>query len=392
MKRTDYLICMLVSALIAIGAAAFFSYAMDPYALFRPEQGARPVFEADIAQMKLYQAVARHADAVVLGNSRADIGFDPRHPFIAKAGRAAHNLATPGGGIEISAAQLEALCRIVPVRRAILGVDFIDFIRLSNKSPEHFADRPLRTEPSMLQFARALVSAEAVADSVRVAWGLGSSSVSRQTLEGLNLLNAYEKEATRAGYFSFFQQRLEENAKRSAAGRWALVGPDESARVALGRLIATSARCGTELIVVTYPYHLQYLTLIKEAGLWSDFEAWKRMLVAALDGEPAGKHLRLVDFATVTSFTSEHVPDRGEADYTPQFYWEAGHFKRELGDRLLDALEQDDPASVGGVALDASGVDAHLHAEQAALARAVAADIPLAENVAKVWRTLGQGR
>ena len=125
MANRYYLTYFAGAAIALILTVALGALCVDPYGIFRPGDGERAVVESSIAQMKLYQAVGRGARSVVLGNSRADVGFDPRHRLFGSEGSVAHNLAVPGAGVEVSAAQLAALCRIGRVETAVLGVDFM---------------------------------------------------------------------------------------------------------------------------------------------------------------------------------------------------------------------------------------------------------------------------
>ena len=95
---------------------------------------------------------------------------------------------------------------------------------------------------------------------------------------------------------------------------------------------------GCELIVIIPPVHALQLETIRQAGLWKDFEKWKRDLVTGL-AEDAIRHpdspaISLWDFTAYTGYNAEPVP--ADADRSAmQWYWESSHFKKELGDLML---------------------------------------------------------
>ena len=44
------------------------------------------------------------------------------------------------------------------------------------------------------------------------------------------------------------------------------------------------------------------------------------------------------DFSGYTTYQCEAVPAKGDKKKATRWYWEAGHFKRELGDLILDRI------------------------------------------------------
>jgi hypothetical protein len=53
-----------------------------------------------------------------------------------------------------------------------------------------------------------------------------------------------------------------------------------------------------------------------------------------MKAEP-GSEVRLFDFAQESAVSREPVPPPGDRHTQMRWYWEAGHFKSELGDRLV---------------------------------------------------------
>lgn len=385
MNRRSYLPIFAGTAAGLLAAAALLSATVDPYGLFRPGDGSRAVLESRIGQLKLYQAIRRRVHGVVLGNSRADVGFDPRHDLFVSRGEVAHNLAVPGGGLDVSAAQLLALCQSVPLSTAVVGIDFMDFIRPRGKKETYSPPNPLRVSPLLKEYARAVLSAEAVFDSVRTVVALESATVSRQSPEGLNLMDAYESETRRIGYFPLFEQKLAEYARRLASAPREIMHSEESSPRLLVDIIETSRRCGTRLLIVTYPYHLQFLALINEAGLWGAFEDWKRLV--AHEANRGGSNIVFWDVARASAVTCEAIPPRGDRVSVPQWYWEAGHFKRTLGDLILSSLLGDPVASrkLGAVRLTGANIEAVLAEDRKALGAALAAASDLRSEVKETW-------
>ena len=340
---------------------ALFNAVVDPVGIFGlvERRGfnlpkARP--ERDIAQLKLFAAVRVQPDVLILGNSRAEVGFDPQHPGWASIGSKVYNLAVPGADIERSVGLLEAMCSIHEPRFVMVGLDFMDFLVPPDRLGTYRARAGAapHTRPALRDRVLALVTADALVDSIRTIRAQRLHFPEIITEGGFNPLLEYVPMARDGGYYPLFQQRLIENAKAFSRTPVVVgkVGAHESpAAQSLRSLIRTARSCGSKLLFVTYPYHSQYLTLIREAGLWPQFEEWKR-LIAAVVADEASRDIRipLWDFAYFSEASMEQIPSPGDYRTVVKWYWEGGHFKKELGDQLLrQVLGEQQKAPEGAV-------------------------------------------
>jgi hypothetical protein len=64
------------------------------------------------------------------------------------------------------------------------------------------------------------------------------------------------------------------------------------------------------------------------------------------------------DFSGISPETLEGIPEKGDRTIHLAHYWEAGHFKKELGDLIIDRLlgKQSD----FGIKLDSGNIDSWL--------------------------------
>ena len=44
------------------------------------------------------------------------------------------------------------------------------------------------------------------------------------------------------------------------------------------------------------------------------------------------------DFSNYNSYNAEPVPEKGDLDTKMQWYWESSHYKKELGNLMLDRI------------------------------------------------------
>jgi hypothetical protein len=81
------------------------------------------------------------------------------------------------------------------------------------------------------------------------------------------------------------------------------------------------------------------LLQLDDAGLWSLFEQWKRDITDFADAARSqGGRVTVWDFGCAHRLTAEPIPDEGDRKTEMRWYWEAGHFKKQLGDLVLDRI------------------------------------------------------
>ena len=69
--------------------------------------------------------------------------------------------------------------------------------------------------------------------------------------------------------------------------------------------------------------------------MWPAYEDWKRELVRRVDAARGTMDVELWDFTGFSPYADERVPRPGDTRTELQWYWEAGHFKKSLGDQML---------------------------------------------------------
>jgi hypothetical protein len=154
----------------------------------------------------------------------------------------------------------------------------------------------------------------------------------------------YQKIAQDEGYWALFRQRDLENIKAYLRRSTRLVDENTLSSPALDdmkRVMELCARNNITLHMVTYPYHAHLLEIIRMTGHWPAFENWVREIstITATSLGPSGNsHVSLWLFSGFTELSTEPVPDKSDRKAKMHWYWEAGHFKKELGDLMLDRI------------------------------------------------------
>jgi hypothetical protein len=339
-----------VGAMVGAGSllAILFVAVVDPYQLFRwvDRQGfnrVKPLPEQYREQIKLAQARALRPNALLLGNSRIEVGMDPASAALRAHGYSAYNLALAGTSLTVSQRMFDQVRKdSAPPAMTIVGLDFLDFL----VSPSAPAAGPRNTEGWLHAWQwrfETLFSIKSLSDAWRTLRLQGASDPSTMTARGQTPLQDYNKNARREGYHLIFQQRAQENAKNLVRRPHNLYGANGSSDSIdrLRAMLATMARDGTQVNLVIYPYHAQLLAMMDEAGLQTTMEEWKQLLVREIDTvqkrQPDAR-IRLWDFSGYGPVQCEPIPAPGDRRSMTRFYWEAGHFKSSVGDLIQQRI------------------------------------------------------
>ena len=368
---------LLATILVVLSSTAAVNVLMDPLRIFNAPLWAglnakKPYLDHHRELSRLHSALRVCADTGIFGNSRAEIGLDPLSPVFLSQGHVAFNHAIPGSGPRMPYRQLLWLgsAGCAP-HNVVLGVDFFDFLGGT-------AARPL---PSLQSDPLPRINLRLLTESVFSVAGLRDSLETlnvqygqfkkESTAHGFNPLQNYVQEVAQAGHFALFQQRAQENIARWSK-KPARLQPSASAQSddqrVLAATLALAGASGATTRIVIYPYHAQIRIVMARLGLNELFYDWKRQLLALAQQQRAlGVDVQVWDFSALSDYTLEPIPKAGDRKTQLAWYWEAGHFKPQLGERMLARMFGKDNAF--GVQLAADNLEASIAADRAAMQR-----------------------
>ena len=350
-RRNPYLSVLTWSCVALSALVIAFNVVIDPYGYFRlvtiPGINVKkPRPDVDMVAIKTAGVHAVKPDALILGNSRAELGFDPEHPGFLKRGLTAYNYSIPGSDLEMAWRQLGGNGASPKPRLVVLGLDFQDFlIDPEAKSVEYREPVPQSAWTSLRNQLKAVYTLSALVDSITTVLIQSRPYAATLTTRGFNPMREYVPITRIDGWHALFQHKAESVARSLVTLPTSVVahGNDSSPPLDLvRRIVRASVTHGTELHLVIYPYHSQLLTLYDAAGLWPAFEEWKRHIADVVAKEAAaalgpGKVV-LWDFSGFHRFALESVPSKNDRTADMRWYWEAAHFRKELGDLILDRI------------------------------------------------------
>ena len=181
---------------------------------------------------------------------------------------------------------------------------------------------------------------------------------------GFNPMRDYLKITADEGYANVFRAKDQANIKaflRRPKDIFDTGGVSSPELDDMRNILSLCRRHGISLHLVIYPYHARLLEIIRITGHWPAFENWKRAIVQLVgkDAESAGPtSVRLWDFSGFNVLSTEPVPEKGDRRTATRWYWEAGHFKHELGSLVQDhVFGRSDTVPGFGVRLTPATVD-----------------------------------
>ncbi|HEX8669215.1 MAG TPA: hypothetical protein VF727_12680 [Allosphingosinicella sp.] len=343
-----YLHILALSFLAALALVGGFTRLVDPYDYWGGPQIAglnryKPASGKHLQAVKLRQIERLRPRTLLVGNSRVAVGLDPASPAWPRSARPVYNLGLPGAGTDaVVEATIDAMDR-THARAVVFAVEFDDFrVSLRQWRSWNATEAVSPAAGGLREKVEVILSLDALSDSLAALLEQRKANPAHITPQGFDSLAEYNDNVAAEGHAVLFEQRQRDLLARWLGGakavRWPGAGgsPDWAA---LERLAAECRRRRVSLTLVTYPYHVDMLLGFEASGLWPAFEDWRRGLAAfaARAGVP------LYDFSGVAPETIEPVPARGDTETHMRWYWEAGHFKAALGERMIADLAAGTP-------------------------------------------------
>ena len=152
----------------------------------------------------------------------------------------------------------------------------------------------------------------------------------------------------------------------------------------MNAFLAKASASATQVHLVVYPYHAQMRLMIERAGLGALMAEWKAsMLAVSQQATNPATSVQMWDFSAISDETLEPIPKAGDRLTQLRYYWEAGHFKKALGDRVLDRLLRGEGS--WGQRLDPPTLDHWLRKDRQSVQRLLAEPSALTREVESLF-------
>ncbi|MBP0000510.1 MAG: hypothetical protein J7641_16170 [Cyanobacteria bacterium SID2] len=347
---------------------ACFNFIVDPQHLFRAvkiDQFNREKYQVSepvLRTVKSLDLEQGNYDTLILGTSRTHNGIDPSHPVF--DGSSAYNAALEGSHIFEIRDVLRFAIEHQSLTTVVLGLDMgsfsVGWTHGEDFSKSRFSDRNV-----YLTYLDRLISRQTTIDSLK--------TIAKNVLD-------YEQDIIKTD--RGFKQRKPRSIDARQLFRKELnysladISEIDSSKPAFSKetlnalrdIIIACRENDIELHLFISPVHARQLEKMQSLGLFADFEQWKREVVAIVDEDrsahPEKNIISVLDFSGYNSFTTEAVPPENSSEQM-RWYLEASHYKKDLGDIVLDVVLNDTARSKEipedfGIAIDRDNIETHL--------------------------------
>jgi hypothetical protein len=355
----------------ALGAVFAFAALVDPFDVFQwvAIRGVNAEkYEMGGRQAKAIALTVDRYRALVIGTSRAEVGYRTTHP--AWRGRPVYNLGLVGTNLFELKHVYDYAVRRQSVEEILFGLDFLAFSS-RRTAGRGFAASAFDPGRDPLGLPHLTLSLLGLRRSAATLWRNQRGDASAYWRGHRSGTRSFGEPLRRLGHAGLFERSVRRFLGSDALYR----GYDYSAE-RLARLRAVVEDCrrrGIRLHLVINPVHALQLEVVRAAGLWEAFERWKRDLVGI--SEAGAPLVTLRDFTGYTGPRAEPLPASGDAAARMRWYYEPSHFTEALGDRVLEEVLLGESAGGEelGVPLAAANVEAHLAGQRADRERFAAA-------------------
>ncbi len=361
---------------------------VDPYAVFGTTlidglNGRKTAAIAWPRLSKAYMIQRQRPKTLILGNSSADVGFNPDSAVWPQSARPVFNLAVDGGLPATHLRYLQhALAGTAP-SRVIIAVNFNESLvmpqgpRVSAAVQSQFDFEPRmrvladgtpnpgypRGHAADLVFAT--LSFSALSDSIKTVLHQNDLRTPYQSAQGWNSGAMMAGWTRDDGAYAMMMRKDREKIAQYESWR----GSRALDIDAVFRAIRLANARGADVAVVILPTHADGLEVLRQLGLDADYGAWKTALVRGIAGAAPDGRAIVWDFSGYSPYTTEDLPAPGDRSHGLRWFYEPVHFTAALGDVMAARIEgAAEPASFG-VRLtpdNVAGQIAAYHAGQAA--------------------------
>ena len=360
-----YVGVVLLAPLLCLAAVALINRLVDPYQIFSAERDGyyddKPALHANMRLHKAYQVRLQKPDALILGTSKAIQGIPTEHALF--EGQRVYNLAMPLASMKELTLLLRHANATRPTKRVVLGLDFLSFNALARTDGPAAGFRPERllgnekSASPINDYLSALISLDALRASFEVLMMRNhhrTDPMSNGTIEHRALTGRGGREDAE------IRSRLLDGGHRSNTlkieefftsavylpsphRQFSFQNHEEDSLYWFEEFLRTLHENNMSASLFISPSHARLNELIHAAGLWDQFELWKRQMLAltlsvarTYDNTP----YEILDFSLPGDITSEPFPEAGDSDYQMRYYYESIHFNQRTGTRVLDRLNR----------------------------------------------------
>jgi hypothetical protein len=348
-----YVKTSLALSLFALLLIVLFNLLIDPFSIYNSPkiEGIninKPAFSTHLRMSKAVVVSKIKPSGIILGNSRAENGINPGHSgWNAKS---VYNLGLGNANIYEVYRYLQHAHTSYKLKEVVLMLDLVMFNATHNREKKDFDERRLKMnyygdkqEERWIDTLSPLISFDALVASITTLFNQGIDPKKDRYLAN-GMVDPYSRQSqiyNQGGHHQVFIGNEKGYLEGPSYNDFSFVSSLRDNWSIYAKILSFAHENNIDLYMAISPSHARMLEVIDVKGLWDTFENWKRKLVF-LNEEVSRQFkkpaLPLLDFSGYNKYTTEELPDFNDRETKMKWYWESSHFKKELGDLVLDCL------------------------------------------------------
>jgi len=388
MTAHKFLKFWIILSLLILGIVITLNYIIDPYLLYGTKRiegfnNVKPAAGNVSYQSKIYLAHRLDINALVIGNSRPEMGINPDHAYFKNNHYKLYNLGQRGSSTATQYGYALDILRDKNIKMVMIGVDFIDFIT-SEENLSHPDQWPPQksTQDNRRKYKwdgtyndnyscqyykdiyLPLISLSTLQDSLITIFQQNSDA-SDLLNNGFNPAGDMQKATRTEGVKILFNQKTPQLIRSFTSRKWKIYSSHSLWSPSFNNLqfllnYLQKNRIETKIFI--NPYHIQYLEIIEHSGLGPEFTDWKRQLTKMVAAVSKKGDFTLWNFSDPHIYNTEPILNTKKIPL--KWFWEPAHYRKELGDLMINRMFSPslprDNKNQFGYQLTPENIDRHL--------------------------------
>ena len=355
MKSTKWIKIFFGLSLLGILFMGGVNYIVDPYGIYKTNIFLnKPEQDKNIRLAKVVKVEELKPVSISLGTSRTEYGYDPNHEYFSKP---SYNLAVSAASLYENRLYLEHAIKQGNLKEVILVADWImfntkfmtksydfeDSFNIENIYKQLFSVDLFRS--SLNTIIKQKVKSFYLENGQRD-WYFNQENIDKQGGH-LKVMNKDEEKYYQKSDFKYNSNIYQDTKKDSF----------EDFR----KILELCYKNSIKLDIIFGPSHIRQWEAF---DYYQDIETWYKwkkdvvLFVEKIAKEQEKNPYRIMDFSIYHELTAETVPTNPKEKM--KYHWEASHYKKELGDIVLDRLLDISPYKDFGVELNIQNIDNHI--------------------------------
>ncbi|MEM6404175.1 MAG: hypothetical protein AAF757_28785 [Cyanobacteria bacterium P01_D01_bin.116] len=344
---------------------ASFNFVVDPRKMFavvniKGFNSEKPfILNSGLRKLKSVEIEKGNFDTVLLGTSRVQYGLSPLHPIFGSS--KAYNAGLAGTSIYEIFKAFKFANKQSNLKKVVLGLDAISFHSKKGAGGDYHQSKFSQSFNQLNFISSEIFSKDKILESFETITFNLKNKRDEYISSGFIKRNDSPESIRRELFINTIKEFLVR--EDLYPGLY-----DSPQRLELLKEIFNRRKDETKLYLFISPIHAYQLEGMKSINRFSLFEQWKRDLVQIIAEDaianPNKQPIVLWDFSGYNSITTEKIPPAGSKKEM-KWYWESSHYKKEVGDMVLDVMfnypekSQNTPSDFG-VIINSNNIESHL--------------------------------